>query len=82
MKEINLSHNRENDALGGYDPYSSSKAAAEIAINSWRSSFCGIGKNKVEHFYIPALASFPKLIKAVTSFLGEILKLEKIILNN
>ena len=26
-------------------------------------------KNKVEHFYIPALASFPKLIKAVTSFL-------------
>lgn len=32
---------RENDALGGYDPYSASKAAAEIAISSWRSSFCG-----------------------------------------
>lgn len=30
---------RESDALGGYDPYSSSKAATEIAINSWRSSF-------------------------------------------
>ena len=30
---------REIDPLGGYDPYSSSKAAAEIAINSWRSSF-------------------------------------------
>ena len=30
---------RETDALGGYDPYSSSKAAAEIAINSWRQSF-------------------------------------------
>ena len=30
---------RENDSLGGHDPYSSSKAAAEIAINSWRSSF-------------------------------------------
>lgn len=30
---------RENDALGGYDPYSSSKAAAEIAIQSWRNSF-------------------------------------------
>ena len=30
---------RENDKLGGYDPYSSSKAAAEIAIESWRSSF-------------------------------------------
>jgi CDP-glucose 4,6-dehydratase len=30
---------RENDALGGHDPYSSSKAAAELAIASWRSSF-------------------------------------------
>ena len=25
--------------LGGYDPYSSSKACAEIAIHSWRRSF-------------------------------------------
>ena len=32
---------REIDALGGDDPYSSSKAAVEIAIESWRSSFCG-----------------------------------------
>jgi CDP-glucose 4,6-dehydratase len=32
---------RENDPLGGHDPYSSSKAAAELAIGSWRSSFCG-----------------------------------------
>jgi CDP-glucose 4,6-dehydratase len=30
---------REVDALGGYDPYSSSKAAAEIAIAAWRRSF-------------------------------------------
>lgn len=30
---------REVDALGGRDPYSSSKAGAEIAIASWRSSF-------------------------------------------
>ncbi len=30
---------RENESLGGYDPYSSSKGAAEIAINSWRRSF-------------------------------------------
>lgn len=32
---------RENDPLGGHDPYSSSKAAAELAISSWRGSFCG-----------------------------------------
>lgn len=32
---------REPDRLGGHDPYSASKAAAEIAIASWRASFCG-----------------------------------------
>ena len=32
---------RELDRLGGHDPYSASKAGAEIAIASWRSSFCG-----------------------------------------
>ncbi len=30
---------REEDPLGGHDPYSSSKAAAEIAINAWRRAF-------------------------------------------
>jgi CDP-glucose 4,6-dehydratase len=30
---------REEDPLGGHDPYSSSKAAAEIAISAWRRSF-------------------------------------------
>ncbi len=31
---------RENDSLGGNDPYSASKAAMEIAISSWRNSYC------------------------------------------
>jgi CDP-glucose 4,6-dehydratase len=31
----------EGDALGGGDPYSASKAAAEIAVASWRASFGG-----------------------------------------
>jgi CDP-glucose 4,6-dehydratase len=30
---------REDDTLGGYDPYSSSKAASEIVINSYRQSY-------------------------------------------
>jgi CDP-glucose 4,6-dehydratase len=30
---------RESDPLGGHDPYSASKAAAEIAISSYRQSF-------------------------------------------
>jgi CDP-glucose 4,6-dehydratase len=30
---------RETDALGGHDPYSASKACAEIAVAAWRRSF-------------------------------------------
>ncbi|QZE13859.1 CDP-glucose 4,6-dehydratase [Halosquirtibacter laminarini] len=30
---------RENDPMGGHDPYSASKGACEIAIQSWRRSF-------------------------------------------
>ncbi len=30
---------RENDPLGGYDPYSASKGCAELVTNSWRDSF-------------------------------------------
>ena len=32
---------REHDPLGGHDPYSSSKAALELAVASWRQSYCG-----------------------------------------
>ena len=34
---------REEDRLGGHDPYSASKAAVELAVSSWRNSFCGSG---------------------------------------
>ncbi|MEP6712352.1 MAG: CDP-glucose 4,6-dehydratase [Ferruginibacter sp.] len=30
---------KETDSLGGYDPYSASKACAEIVVNSFRNSF-------------------------------------------
>ena len=43
---------RENDPLGGHDPYSSSKAAAEIAIASWRSSFCGTSPHQTPHLRV------------------------------
>ncbi|MFM7548338.1 MAG: CDP-glucose 4,6-dehydratase [Cyanobacteriota bacterium] len=32
---------REDDPLGGHDPYSASKAAMELAVASWRLSYCG-----------------------------------------
>lgn len=35
---------RESDPMGGYDPYSSSKGAAELVISSYRRSFFDDGK--------------------------------------
>jgi len=37
-KEQDILYN-ENDLLGGYDPYSASKACTELVVNSFRSSF-------------------------------------------
>jgi len=38
---------REDDPLGGRDPYSASKACAEIVSASYRSSFLAAGKDRV-----------------------------------
>ncbi len=38
---------RENDVLGGFDPYSSSKASAELVINSYVHSYFTKNKNNV-----------------------------------
>jgi CDP-glucose 4,6-dehydratase len=35
---------KEDDPLGGFDPYSASKAASEILIESWRKSFFNSSK--------------------------------------
>lgn len=43
---------RETDRLGGHDPYSASKAGAELAIASWRHSFCGNGAHQTPHLRI------------------------------
>lgn len=43
-----LSSYREDDPMGGYDPYSASKGAAEIAIASYRSSFFSEKSNPVK----------------------------------
>jgi CDP-glucose 4,6-dehydratase len=43
---------RESDRLGGHDPYSASKAAAELAIASWRDSFCGLESHQSPHLAV------------------------------
>lgn len=36
---------RENDPLGGHDPYSSSKACAELVVQSYRKAFYEVAEN-------------------------------------
>lgn len=47
---------RENDALGGYDPYSASKAAADIVTNSYIQSFFNVKDFKDKHTTLVAIA--------------------------
>ena len=44
--EKNYSY-KETDPMGGYDPYSSSKGAAELAISSYRNSYFKDGDKKI-----------------------------------
>ena len=43
---------RESDRLGGHDPYSASKAAMELAVSSWRASFCGTAAHQTPHLAV------------------------------
>ena len=47
---------RENDQLGGYDIYSSSKAATEILVKSYQSSFFNVNDYKLKHNILIATA--------------------------
>ena len=40
---------RENDPMGGYDPYSASKGCAELIANSYRNSFFNLNDYGVKH---------------------------------
>ncbi len=40
---------RENDPMGGYDPYSSSKGCADLLANSYRNSYFNLNEYKQTH---------------------------------
>ena len=48
---------KESDKLGGKDPYSSSKAATEILVSSWRFSFVGNSDHQTERLLIATVRS-------------------------
>jgi CDP-glucose 4,6-dehydratase len=64
----------EGDALGGDDPYSASKAAAEIAVASWRASFADLpplatarAGNVIGGGDFSAMRIIPDLVRAAAS---------------
>ncbi len=80
---------KENDCLGGKDPYSASKASAEIAIASWRNSFCGNAKHQTNNLRI-ATARAGNVIgggdwskdRIIPDIINSLLNKEKILIRN
>jgi len=54
-KEIDYAY-RETDPLGGYDPYSASKACAELVVSSFRNSFFNLDEYGKSHQVLIASA--------------------------
>ncbi|MDA9203979.1 CDP-glucose 4,6-dehydratase, partial [Flavobacteriaceae bacterium] len=49
-KNLNQTHGYvESDTLGGYDPYSSSKASVELLVSSFRDSFFNLSEYGIKH---------------------------------
>jgi CDP-glucose 4,6-dehydratase len=80
---------RENEPLGGYDPYSSSKACSEIVTAAYRNSFFNRGEYNNHHLSI-ATARAGNVIgggdwaadRLIPDIVRSILKNEKIIVRN
>ena len=53
---------RENDAMGGYDPYSASKGAVELVASSYRNSFFNNDDYGVKHTTLLASCRAGKVI--------------------
>ncbi len=80
----------ENDPMGGYDPYSSSKGAAELIISAYRNSFFNPEKNNEHHKAIASVRAgnvigggdwsdyrlIPDCIKSIEN--GEIIKIRNL----
>lgn len=80
---------RENDRLGGYDPYSASKACAELVIDSYRNSFFNIS-DYINHQKAIASARAGNVIgggdwakdRLVPDIVRALIKSEPVILRN
>ena len=63
---------RESDPLGGYDPYSSSKACAELVIQSYRNSFFSPAKITLRSSHLTSHVS-PPLVAVASARAGNVI---------
>jgi CDP-glucose 4,6-dehydratase len=81
---------RENDAIGGYDPYSNSKGCSELATSSFRNSFFNPAEYGATHQVALASARAGNVIgggdwaedRLIPDFIRAIERNEKIIIRN
>lgn len=81
---------KEEDSLGGYDPYSASKACCEILISSYRNSFFNLKDYKKTHNTLIASARAGNVIgggdfakdRLIPDFIRAILSNKKLVIRN
>ena len=87
-KEIDRGY-KEDEAMGGFDPYSNSKGCAELVTSAYRNSFFNIDKYK-EHGVALATARAGNVIgggdwaedRLIPDFMRAIVKKEKVSIRN
>lgn len=81
---------RENDPMGGYDPYSSSKGCADLLANSYRSSYFNPTEYKKSHSTLLATCRAGNVIgggdwakdRLITDIMLSVSKGEKVSIRN
>ena len=81
---------RESDPFGGYDPYSASKACAEIVSDSYRNSFFNLDKYKSDHHTLLCTTRAGNVIgggdwaadRLIPDIMKAVSKKEKVIIRN
>lgn len=75
---------RENDSVGGYDPYSSSKGCAELVVSAYRNSFYyknGIAVASVRAGNVIGGGDFAE-DRLIPDFIRAVMKEESIVIRN
>jgi len=64
---------REDEPLGGFDPYSSSKACAELVIQSYRNSYFNPAKIRSQDTSLPTPRPSPPLVGVASARAGNVI---------